>query len=135
MDTILYLISGFLFPVSLAAHIYVRLRLRPKPGSDLDELTKPRGDKGPWLQRLVLHERLVRKGVERGSDEYNAEYEKVGMAPLTDQELLTAMTKVRSTEYETPRASEAERLMEAFGIGLGLGGGAPPAAGSGLPGD
>jgi len=33
----LYIAGGILFLVSLAAHIYVRVRLRPKEGSDLDE--------------------------------------------------------------------------------------------------
>jgi hypothetical protein len=37
MDTILYIIAGPLFLISLAGHIYVRIRLRPKEGSDLDD--------------------------------------------------------------------------------------------------
>jgi hypothetical protein len=37
MDTILYIISGPLFLISLAAHLYVRIRLRPKNNSDLDD--------------------------------------------------------------------------------------------------
>ena len=37
MDTILYIIAGPLFLISLAAHIYVKLRLHPKEGSDLDD--------------------------------------------------------------------------------------------------
>jgi len=37
MDTILFAIAGPLFLISVAAHIYVRIRLRPKEGSDLDE--------------------------------------------------------------------------------------------------
>lgn len=36
MDTILYIIAGPLVFVSLAVHLYVRVRLRPKDGSDLD---------------------------------------------------------------------------------------------------
>ena len=36
MDTILYSIAGPLFLVSIAAHFYVRLRLRPDD-SDLDD--------------------------------------------------------------------------------------------------
>ena len=35
MDSILYIIAGPLFLIALAAHIYVKLRLRPKD-SDLD---------------------------------------------------------------------------------------------------
>ena len=37
MDTVLYIIAGPLFVISFAAHIYVRLRLRPKDDSDLDD--------------------------------------------------------------------------------------------------
>lgn len=37
MNTILYIIGGPLFLISLAAHLYVRIRLRPKEGSDLDD--------------------------------------------------------------------------------------------------
>jgi len=37
MDTILYIIAAPLFLISLAAHIYVKLRLHPKEGSDLDD--------------------------------------------------------------------------------------------------
>lgn len=37
MDTILYIIACPLFLASLAAHVYVRIRLRPKDGSDLDD--------------------------------------------------------------------------------------------------
>jgi hypothetical protein len=33
----LYMAGGFLFLGSLIAHIYVRVRLRPKPDSDLDD--------------------------------------------------------------------------------------------------
>ncbi len=36
MDFILYIIAGPLFLMALAAHIYIKLRLRPKD-SDLDE--------------------------------------------------------------------------------------------------
>ena len=37
MNTILYIIGGPLFLISLAGHLYVRIRLRPKEGSDLDD--------------------------------------------------------------------------------------------------
>ena len=37
MDTILYIIAGPMFLISLAAHIYVKLHMRPKEGSDLDD--------------------------------------------------------------------------------------------------
>ena len=37
MDTIFYIIAGPLFLISLAAHLYVKIRLRPKDDSDLDD--------------------------------------------------------------------------------------------------
>jgi len=37
MDTILFIIAGPLFLISLSASIIVRIRLRPKDDSDLDE--------------------------------------------------------------------------------------------------
>lgn len=37
MDTILYIIGGPLFLISLAGYLYVKLRLQPKEDSDLDD--------------------------------------------------------------------------------------------------
>jgi hypothetical protein len=37
MDTIIYIIAGPLFLISFAAHLYVRVCLRPKKDSDLDD--------------------------------------------------------------------------------------------------
>jgi hypothetical protein len=37
MDTILLIIAGPLFVISVVAHIYVKLRLNPKESSDLDD--------------------------------------------------------------------------------------------------
>ena len=37
MDTLLYIIAGPLFLISIAAHFYVKIRLRPKEDSDLGE--------------------------------------------------------------------------------------------------
>ena len=37
MDTIIYIIAGPLFLLSLAGYLYVQIRLRPKEGSDLDD--------------------------------------------------------------------------------------------------
>jgi hypothetical protein len=34
MDTILYIVAGPLFLISIAAHFYVKLRLRPKEDPD-----------------------------------------------------------------------------------------------------
>lgn len=59
MDTILYLISGFLFAISLAAHIYVRVRLRPKPGSDLDDYYHEFEDRHPIYARYLKWSRIT----------------------------------------------------------------------------
>lgn len=37
MDTILYIIACSMFLISVAGYIFVRLRLRPKDNSDLDD--------------------------------------------------------------------------------------------------
>lgn len=37
MDTVLYIIAGPLFLISIGAHFYVRIRLRPKEDSDLED--------------------------------------------------------------------------------------------------
>lgn len=34
MDTVLYIVAGPLFLISIAAHFYVKLRLRPKEDED-----------------------------------------------------------------------------------------------------
>jgi hypothetical protein len=63
MDTILYLISGFLFSISLAAHIYVRLRLRPKPGSDLDDYYHEFEDQHPVYARYLKWSKITFAGL------------------------------------------------------------------------
>ena len=37
MDIFLYIIAGPLFLISIAAHFYVKIRLRPKEDSDLED--------------------------------------------------------------------------------------------------
>jgi hypothetical protein len=37
MDAVLYIIAGPLFLISIAAHFYVKLRLRPKQDPDSDD--------------------------------------------------------------------------------------------------
>jgi hypothetical protein len=53
MDTILYIIAGPLFLIFLAAHIYVRIRLRPKQGSDLDDYYHEFEDQHPYYARYT----------------------------------------------------------------------------------
>ena len=50
MDTIIYIIAGPLFLISLAAHFYVRLRLRPSD-KDLDDYYYEFEDQHPGLAR------------------------------------------------------------------------------------
>jgi hypothetical protein len=53
MDTILCTIAGPLFLISVAAHIYVRIRLRPKEGSDLDDYYHEFEDQHPQYARYT----------------------------------------------------------------------------------
>jgi hypothetical protein len=60
MLMLLYILGGFLFLASAAAHLYVRLRLRPGEDSDLDDCYHEFEDQHPqyarytrWLQITV----------------------------------------------------------------------------------
>jgi len=59
MDTILYIISGPLFLISLAAHLYVKLRLRPKDNSDLDDYYHEFEDRHPGYARYTKWSRIT----------------------------------------------------------------------------
>jgi len=59
MDTFLYIIAGPLFLISLAAHIYVRLRLRPKDDSDLDDYYYEFEDRHPGFARYTKWSRIT----------------------------------------------------------------------------
>ena len=59
MDIILYLIAGPLFLISLAGHLYVRIRLRPKPGSDLDDYYYEFEDRHPAYARYLKWSRIT----------------------------------------------------------------------------
>ena len=59
MDTILYIISGPLFLISLAAHLYVKLRLRPKDNSDLDDYYYEFEDQHPGYARYTKWSRIT----------------------------------------------------------------------------
>ena len=63
MDTILYITAGPLFLVSLAAHIYVRTRLRPVPGSDLDDYYHEFEDQHPVYARYLKWSRITFTGL------------------------------------------------------------------------
>ena len=59
MDIILYIIAGPLFLISLAGHLYVRIRLRPKAGSDLDDYYYEFEDRHPAYARYLKWSRIT----------------------------------------------------------------------------
>jgi hypothetical protein len=63
MDAVLYLIAGPLFLISLAAHLYVRLRLRPGDDSDLDDYYHEFEHRHPAYARYLIWSRITFAGV------------------------------------------------------------------------
>ena len=59
MDTILYIIAGPLFLISLFAHLYVKLRLRPKDSSDLDDYYYEFEDRHPDFARYTKWSKIT----------------------------------------------------------------------------
>jgi hypothetical protein len=59
MDVILYSIAGPLFVISLAAHLYVKFRLRPKGDSDLDDYYYEFEDRHPAYARYLRWSRIT----------------------------------------------------------------------------
>jgi hypothetical protein len=59
MDIILYLIAGPLFLISLTGHLYVRIRLRPRPGSDLDDYYYEFEDSHPAYARYLKWSKIT----------------------------------------------------------------------------
>jgi len=53
MDTVIYIIAGPLFLISLIAHLYVKLRLRPKSGPDFDDYYHEFEDSHPDLAKYT----------------------------------------------------------------------------------
>ncbi len=49
----LYIVGGFLFLASAAAHLYVRLRLRPREDSDLEDYYHEFEDQHPEYARYT----------------------------------------------------------------------------------
>jgi hypothetical protein len=58
MDVLLCVIGGLLFLVSIAAHIYVKLRLRPK-GEDLEDIYYEFEDQQPDVVRYEKWSRIT----------------------------------------------------------------------------
>ena len=59
MDTIICLTAGPLFLISLAAHIYVKLRLRPKAESGFDEYYHEFEDRHTGLAKYTRWSRIT----------------------------------------------------------------------------
>jgi hypothetical protein len=59
MDTILYIIAGPLFLISLAGYLYVKLRLKPKDGSDLDDYYYEFEDQHPAFARYIKWSKIT----------------------------------------------------------------------------
>jgi len=59
MDTILYIISGPLFLISFAGYLYVKLSLKPKEGSDLDDYYYEFEDQHPALAKYTKWSKIT----------------------------------------------------------------------------
>lgn len=59
MDAVLYIIAGPLFLISITAHLYVKLRLRPKENSDLDDYYHEFEDQHPDYARYLKWSRIT----------------------------------------------------------------------------
>ncbi len=59
MDTFLYIIAGPLFLISIAAHLYVKIRLRPKENSDLEDYYYEFEDQHPDYANYVKWSRIT----------------------------------------------------------------------------
>lgn len=63
---LLYIVGGFLFLASLAAHVYVRVRLRPRDNSDLDDYYYEFEDQHPQYARYTKWLRITLSGAAIG---------------------------------------------------------------------
>ena len=59
MDTILYIIAGPLFLISLASHIIVRICLRPKDDDDLDDYYYEFEDQHPAYAKYLKWSKIT----------------------------------------------------------------------------
>jgi len=60
MDAVLYIIAGPLFLISIAAHFYVKLRLRPKENPDSeDDYYYEFEDQQPDVARYLMWSRFT----------------------------------------------------------------------------
>jgi hypothetical protein len=63
---LLYITGGFLFLFSLVAHLYVRVRLRPRGRSDLDDYYYEFEDRHPQYARYTRWLQISLGGVAAG---------------------------------------------------------------------
>lgn len=59
MMIFVYLAAGLICPVSIIAHIYVKIRLRPRDGSDFDDCYHEFEDEHPDLIRYEKWSRIT----------------------------------------------------------------------------
>ncbi len=59
MDIVLYIIGGSLFLLSVGAHLWVRVRLRPGEDSDLDDYYYEFEDQHPGYARYTKWSRIT----------------------------------------------------------------------------
>jgi hypothetical protein len=63
---LVYVIGGFLFLGSLAAHVYARIQLRPRDDSDLDDVYYEFEDEHPGYARYTQWLRVTMAGAALG---------------------------------------------------------------------
>ena len=63
MDTFIYIIAGPLFLISIAGHFYVKIRLRPKEDSDLDDYYYEFEDQHPEYAKYLKWSRITFTGM------------------------------------------------------------------------
>ena len=59
MDTVLYIVAGPLFLISIAAHFYVKLRLRPKEDADSEDYYYEFEDLQPDVARYARWSKIT----------------------------------------------------------------------------
>lgn len=59
MDTILYIIAGPLFLISFAGYLYVKLSLKPKEDSDLDDYYYEFEDQHPAMAKYIKWSKIT----------------------------------------------------------------------------
>jgi hypothetical protein len=59
MDTVLYIVAGPLFLISIAAHFYVKLRLRPKEDPDSEDCYHEFEDQQPDFAKYARWSRIT----------------------------------------------------------------------------